>query len=53
LDFAFFVGDVIIEVGLCIFGLGHQALGVNAKSQFFDSIFIGNKAIIWAFRFLD
>jgi len=42
LDFEFFVGDVIMGAGLYIFGRGHQVLGANAKSQFFDSIFIGN-----------
>jgi len=36
LDFGFFVGNVIIGVDLCIFGRGHQGLGTNAKSQFFD-----------------
>jgi len=36
------VGDVISGVGLGIFGQGHQALGPNHKSQFFDSCFSGN-----------
>jgi len=35
----FFVDDIIIGIGLHIFGRGHQALGANAKSQFFDSSF--------------
>jgi len=30
--FVFFVGDVIITVGLHLFGEGHHALGANAKS---------------------
>jgi len=37
--FCFFVGDVIMGVGLCNFGRGHQALGVKTKSQFFDLSF--------------
>jgi len=38
-DFGFFVGDVISETGLGLFGWCHQVLGANAKSQFFDSSF--------------
>ena len=30
------MGDVIIGVGFCIFGRGHQVLGANRKSEFFD-----------------
>jgi len=37
--FEFFVGGVIVGVGLHIFGLSHLALGANAKSQFLDSSF--------------
>ena len=33
--FDIFGGDVIIRVGLRIFGRGHPALGANTKSQFF------------------
>jgi len=31
-----------VGVVLCIFGQGHQALGANAKSQFFTQVFSGN-----------
>jgi len=33
------MGDVISGVGLGIYGPGCQALGANAKSQFFESSF--------------
>jgi len=32
--FCFFVGGVISDAGLGLFGRGHRALGHNAKSQF-------------------
>jgi len=34
LDFVFFVGVIIMGIGLLIFGRGHWALGANAKNQF-------------------
>jgi len=37
----FYVGDVIMGIGLHIFGRGHWARGANTKSQF-DSVFSGN-----------
>jgi len=37
--FVFFVSDIIMGVGLRIFGRGHRALGANSMSQFFDSRF--------------
>jgi len=37
--FAFFVGDVIIVVGLRIFGQGHGTLSANIKWQKFDCVF--------------
>jgi len=36
----FFVGDVIIGVGLHNFGQGHRALGANPTSQFFGASFL-------------
>jgi len=35
--------DILIRVNLEFFGQGHQALGANAMSQFFDEIFSGIK----------
>ena len=35
LDMSFFVGDVILGIGLGFFGLRHSALGLNLKGQFF------------------
>jgi len=53
LDFGFSVNDVIIEVGLRIFGRGQRALGANPTNHFSDSSFIGHKAITRVFRALD
>jgi len=41
-DFGVFVGNIIMEAGLHIFGCGHQVLGTNPMSQFFGSSCFGN-----------
>jgi len=51
--FCFFVRDVISEVGLGLFGRGHQTVGANTKRQFLTQTFSGNQAIIRVFRALD
>ena len=39
-SFAFFVDDVIIGVGLRIFGQGHRALGANPTSHFLAKFYL-------------
>jgi len=39
LGFVFFVGDIISEMGLDLFGWGYQALDLNHKREVFHSSF--------------
>jgi len=42
LGFGFFVGDVISGLGLGLFSLGYQALGINCKRKYFAEVFSAN-----------
>jgi len=46
--FEFFVGDVILGVGLGFFGLCHLPLGPNRKRESFVSKKLGENPHIWS-----
>jgi len=51
-DWSVFVGDVILDVGLGILGIGHRTLGPNRKGQFLF-LFVNVWAKIRIFKALE